>query len=93
MRRQQQTQIHDEEEVKQMTITVHIYPNERLFLEIPDEAEEALASNNSRLSSEEFKAILDRLAAKAMKFDGADAQPLSDYAMSRESIYEDHPKL
>ena len=93
MRRQQQTQIHDEEEVKQMTITVHIYPNERLFLEIPDEAEEPLASNNSRLSSEEFKAILDRLAAKAMKFDGPDAQPLSDYAMSRESIYEDHPKL
>ena len=76
-----------------MPITVHIHSNNGFVIEIPDDAEEPLASNNSRLSSEEFKAILDRLAAKAMKFDGPDAQPLSDYAMSRESIYEDHPKL
>ena len=76
-----------------MTVTLYICPNERLLLEVPDDAGEPLASNNSRLSSEEFNAILDRLAAKAMKFDGSDAQPLSDYAMSRESIYEGHPKL
>ena len=76
-----------------MPITVHIHSNNGFVVEIPDGTEEPLAGNNSRLSSEEFKAILDRLAAKAMKFDGPDAQPLSDYAMSRESIYENHPKL
>ena len=54
-----------------MPITVHIHSNNGFVIEIPDDAEEPLASNNSRLSSEEFKAILDRLAAKAMKFDGA----------------------
>ncbi len=76
-----------------MTVTIYTYANNRMSIEISDDAEEPLASNNSRLSSEEFKAILDRLAAKAIKFDGPDAQPLSDYAMSRESIYEGHPKL
>lgn len=76
-----------------MAVTIYIYANNGTPIEIPDYAEEPLAINNSRLSSEEFKAILDRLAAKAMKFDGPDAQPLSDYAMSRESIYEGHPKL
>ncbi|RKU24420.1 hypothetical protein C6503_00840 [Candidatus Poribacteria bacterium] len=76
-----------------MTVTVYIYANNGMSIEIPDDAEAPLASNNSRLSSEEFKAILDRLAAKAMKFDGPDAEPLSDYAMSRENIYENHPKL
>jgi len=79
--------------MKQVTVTIYTYANNRMSIEISDDAEEPLASNNSRLSSEEFKAILDRLAAKAMKFDGPDAQPLSDYAMSRESIYEGHPKL
>ncbi len=76
-----------------MAVTIYIYANNGMSIEIPDDAAEPLASNNSRLSTEEFKAILDRLAAKAMKFDGPDAQPLSDYAMSRESIYEGHPKL
>ena len=76
-----------------MTVTIYTYANNRMSIEISDDVEEPLASNNSRLSSEEFKAILDRLAAKAIKFDGPDAQPLSDYAMSRESIYEGHPKL
>ena len=76
-----------------MAVTIYIYANNRMSIEIPDYPEDPLSSNNSQLSSEEFKAILDRLAAKAMKFDGPDAQPLSDYAMSRESIYEGHPKL
>ena len=76
-----------------MAVTIYIYANTGISIEIPDDAEDPLASNNSRLSSEEFNAILDRLAAKAKKFDGPDAQPLSDYAMSRESIYEGHPKL
>ena len=76
-----------------MPITVHIHSNNGFVIEVPDGTEEPLVGNNSRLSTEEFKAILDRLAATAVKFDGPDAQPLSDYAMSRESIYEGHPKL
>ena len=76
-----------------MTVTVHIYPNDRLFLEVPDDVEEVLADNNQQLSHEEFEDALQRLAHLSMKFDGPDAQPLSDYAMSRESIYEDYPKL
>ncbi len=76
-----------------MIIPVHIYPNERLILEIPDDIDGDLADNNQRLSHEEFEAALQRLADLSMKFDRPDAQPLSDYAMSRESIYENHPKL
>ena len=76
-----------------MAIKIYIYTNNGIPMEIPDYTEELLASNNSRLSSEEFNAILDQLAAKAKKFAKPDAQPLSDYAMSRESIYENHPKL
>ena len=76
-----------------MAVVVHVYPNSRQLQQTADGTEAALASNSSLLSSEEFKAALDRLAAKAMEFDGPNAQPLSDYAMSRESIYENHPKL
>lgn len=76
-----------------MTVTVHIYPNERLILDISDGTAKPLVNNNQQLSHEEFEAALQRLADLSMKFDGPDAQPLSDYAMSRESIYEDHPKL
>ncbi len=77
-----------------MTITVYIYPNDKCrLLEIPDDAVEPLTGNKERLSHEEFEAALQRLADLSMEIDGPDAQPLSDYAMSRESIYEDHPKL
>lgn len=76
-----------------MIVPVYIYPNERLILEIPDDMDEVLANNDSQLSHEEFEAALQRLADLSMEIDGPDAQPLSDYAMSRESIYENHPKL
>ncbi len=84
------TQIHYEEEAKQMTVIVHIYPNKRLFLEIPEDTRETLADDNSQLSLEEFRVLLDELAGKFMEFAGPDVQPLSDYAVSREGIYEDH---
>ncbi len=76
-----------------MTVTVHIFPDEQLLLEVPDAADDSAAGNNRKLSHEEFKAALERLNALVKKIDGPDAQPLSDYAMSRESIYEGHPKL
>ena len=34
--------------------------------------------------------MLDRLAEKFMEYVGPDVPPLSDYALSREGIYEDH---
>ncbi len=48
------------------------------------------ADNNLQLSVEEHTALLDELAHKFMEFAGPDVQPLSDYAISREGIYEDH---
>ena len=45
----------------------------------------------SQLSVEERMALLDQFTAKFMEFVGPNFQPLSDYAMSREGIYEDHP--
>lgn len=76
-----------------MTVTLYICPNERLFLEIPDDAGEISADGNSRLSHEEFKAALEEWDALVKKFAKPDTEPLSDYATSRESIYENHPKL
>lgn len=46
--------------------------------------------NNLQLSVEEHTALLDELADKFMEFAGPDVKPLSDYAVSREGIYEDH---
>ena len=74
-----------------MTVTVHIYPDKRLFLEIPDDTEEILVENNSRLSIDERMALLDEFTDKFMEVVGQDFTPLSDYAVSREGIYEDHP--
>lgn len=74
-----------------MIVPVYIYPNEHLILEVPDDMDETLADDNSQLSLDERMALLDELADKFMEFVGPDFQPLSDYAMSREGIYEDHP--
>ncbi len=74
-----------------MIVPVSIYPNERLILEIPDDGDETLTDNKSQLSVEERMALLDEFTTKFMEFVGPDFQPLSDYAMSREGIYEDHP--
>ena len=92
-----------------MTISVHIYPNDGMLTELPDDMENSSAGNNQRLSLEEnpsfshlriertgriviarIDAALQRLDALVKKFAKPDAQPLSDYAISREGIYEDH---
>lgn len=78
--------------MKQMTITVYTYPNNKCRrLEIPDDGAEPLTGNNKRLSVDQRMALLDEFTAKFMEFTGPDFQPLSDYAVSREGIYEDHP--
>ncbi|MDE0086068.1 MAG: hypothetical protein OXU23_10175 [Candidatus Poribacteria bacterium] len=76
-----------------MTVTLYICPDKRLFFEIPDDIVDPLAGDDPRLSYEEFNAAIQRLSELSIKFDDPDAEPLSDYAMSRESIYEGHPKL
>ncbi len=76
-----------------MALEVYIYSNNGSVIEIPDGMMDPLGNNNKKLSHEDFKAALERLDVLARKFAKPDAQPLSDYAVSRESIYEDHPKL
>lgn len=74
-----------------MAITVYIHSNKHLILKIPDDMDGTLANTNSQLSVDERMALLDEFTAKFMEFAGPDFQPLSDYAVSREGIYADHP--
>ena len=76
-----------------MTITVYIHSNNGSVMEIHDGWEEPLTGNNQQLSHKEFKAALEEWGALVKEIAKPDDQPLSDYAMSRESIYENHPKL
>ena len=76
-----------------MKVTVYIHPNDRLYVEVPDDTEKTLGDEHPQLSAEERKALLAELAAKFTEFVGPDFPPLSDYATSREGIYEGHPKL
>jgi antitoxin ParD1/3/4 len=50
-----------------------------------------LMMSDRKLSVEEFEKLADLLADEVEKRMPPDAKPLSDYAMSREGIYEDHP--
>jgi len=45
---------------------------------------------SGELSDEEFERLANELADYVEKNLPPDAKPLSDYAMSREGIYEDH---
>ena len=78
-------------EMKQMAVTIYIYANNGMSIEVPDGPEDPLARNNQQLSVDERMALLSKLADKFMEFVGPNVPPLSDYAMSREGIYEDHP--
>ncbi len=51
---------------------------------------EALMKEKPLLSVEEFEMMLDQLVDEFMECVGPDVPPLSDYALSREGIYEDH---
>ncbi len=45
-----------------------------------------------KLSNDEFEALADQLADEFMDYVGQNRPPLSDYAVSREGIYEDYLK-
>jgi hypothetical protein len=83
-----------------MTHSLTLEIPENIYREIVNEAEvknrkieeialERLAKDES-LSDEEFEKLADELADFVEKNMPPDAEPLSDYAMSREGIYEDH---
>lgn len=57
------------------------------------EIEEPGQKSPDELSNEEFESLLDQLADEADRLIKPGTPPLSDYAFSRESFYEDHPKL
>jgi len=46
--------------------------------------------SQSKLSNEEFEVLADQLADEFMDYVGQKRPPLSDYAVSREGIYEDY---
>jgi hypothetical protein len=48
-------------------------------------------SNDLLQEDEEFEAIADRLADEFQMYVGATTPALSDYAVSRAGIYEEHP--
>jgi antitoxin ParD1/3/4 len=52
--------------------------------------EALMLASQPPLSDEEFEALADQLADEMATDRGPDAKPLSDYAASREGIYEDH---
>jgi antitoxin ParD1/3/4 len=52
--------------------------------------EALLLASPPPLSDEEFEALADQLADEVAAARGANAEPLSDYAVSREGLYEDH---
>jgi hypothetical protein len=62
-----------------------------LLLKVLDPAVEALLVNGnevSELPEDEFEALADKLADEFMAYVGQNCKPLSDYAVSREGIYE-----
>jgi antitoxin ParD1/3/4 len=61
-----------------------------LLLEVLEAEVETLMSNNPQLSDDEFEALADQLADEFMVSVGPDCPPLSDYAVSREGLYEGH---
>lgn len=74
-----------------MTLEVYIHSNNGRVIEIPAYTADPSVDNNSRLSVDERMTLLKQVADKFTKSVGPDFKPLSDYAISRESIYADHP--
>ena len=84
-----------------MTHSLVLEVPENIYLPLTQEAEakgrkvEEIAlerlAKDEKSDNEEFEKLADELADYFEKSLPPDAKPLSDYAMSREGIYEDHP--
>ena len=64
----------------------------RLLIEAVNPTVDALIRSHSstKLSDDEFEALADQLADEFMGYVSPDCPPLSNYAASREGLYEDH---
>ena len=71
---------HDADAVRRLLVDAFTPTVEALLRELP-----------ARLTDAEFEAIADQLADALTTCCGPHAPALSDYAVSRASIYEDHP--
>lgn len=54
-------------------------------------SQEHLEEHLNQLNDDEFEAVADQLADEFAACIGSNVPVLSDYAVSREGIYEDHP--
>jgi len=64
----------------------------RLLVEVFTPTMEALMRETpAELTDAEFEAIANQLADELITFTGPNPPSLSDYAVSREGIYEEHP--
>ena len=51
---------------------------------------EIVMHKTTQLSDDKFEALADELADEFMEYVGPDCPPLSNYAVTREGLYEDH---
>ena len=84
-----------------MTYSLVLEVPENIYLLLAQEAKakgrkieeialEKLAKDEALSSDDEFERLADELADFVEKNMPSEAKPLSDYAISREGIYEDH---
>ena len=62
----------------------------RMLVEAIEPTVDVLMNEKRQYSVEELQSMLDQLIEEFMACVGPDVPPLSDYALSREGIYEDH---
>ena len=88
---------HDvEKQIQESIVRGDIKAVRRLLQETVFPSVEASIMNHaapSIVSNEEFEALANKLTDTFMEMVGPNCPPLSDYAVSREGIYEGHPKL
>lgn len=71
---------HDAERVRQLLVDAFAPTVEALLRQIPEQ-----------LTNDEFEALADQLADEVATRAAPNALALSDYAVSRAGIYEEHP--
>ena len=84
-----------EKQIQQSVLRGDIEGARHLFLDAVFPTVEARimnAARPARVSGKELEALLDKLADMSEEYIDPDCPPLSDYAVSREGIYEGHPK-
>ncbi|BAU07164.1 hypothetical protein NIES592_14635 [Fischerella major NIES-592] len=76
---------HDAESIRQLLADAFAPTVEVLLGQIPTQF------NDEELGDDELEASIDNLLEEFELYTGSNLPTLSDYAVSREGIYEDHP--